>query len=69
MEPCLDALVVNKGPEMRPCSRECATEGSVGMVVVNKSFMEEVLFTGVCLAGVSVGGAREQGTGSSSSRV
>lgn len=58
---CLGMVPVNKGSERGPCSRECATEGSVDEVVVNESFVEDVLFTGVCLADVSGGGARERG--------
>ena len=43
------------------CSQGCALQMSLWVVPVNKSFVEEVLFTWVCLAGVSVGGARERG--------
>ena len=57
----LGVVLVNEGLEMRSCSRECAIERGVGMVSVNERFEEDVLFTGVCLADVSGGGARERG--------
>ena len=44
---CLGMVLVNEGLEMRSCSRECATEGSVDEVVVNEMFVEDVLFTRV----------------------
>ena len=44
---CLGMVLVNEGPEIGLCSRECAIEGGVDGVVVNERFVEDVLFTRV----------------------
>ena len=51
---------MNEGLKMGSCSHESATEGSVDVVVVNKRFVEDVLFTGEWLADVSMGGGCER---------
>ena len=54
-------VVVNKGLKIGPRSRECATECGVDGVIVNKSFVEDMLFIGVWLGAVSGDGCCEQG--------